>query len=70
MRYFKLDFEPTSEQLSSIDARVIDGTSLGEVGSFYLVFDEERYTQPEWLSGEEIGMPGEHPRHPYCGELI
>lgn len=54
MRYFALDFRPTEEQEDEVAARVIDGAILGEVGVYYLTFDDAQYDRPEWLVGEEL----------------
>ena len=70
MRIFIIDFEPTAEQVRSINAEYVDGkTALAQdgEGKFLLTFDGDKYEQPEWLVGEEKFAPPITRDCPTCG---
>lgn len=70
MIYYKLDAEPTQEQLDDVNGTMLDGVLTGEPGYYYVEVPDETEI-PEWLAaGELLNMPGEPMRCPTCGELI
>lgn len=71
MRYFLANKEPSKTEVSSVKATVLKGEVVGQVGKYFVVYDDSVYpNKPSFLStATELNVPGEPARCWNCGEV-